>query len=147
MGKEIFRQGLEGSGVSEEIIQKKTANYFIPVDQAIIPDISYFSGDGGQKIFSNYVKKNGLWIGGAVYLSSSSIFFKANALNAALNANNPLAASIPLNDIKLLNFKKAIGTSIISVLSETDSLVFRCFGAKNFLLRISEMVPKVKVVS
>jgi len=100
--------------------------------------------DDASKDFPAFVI---LWIGGAVYLSSSSIFFKANALNAALNANNPLAASIPLNDIKLLNFKKAIGTSIISVLSETDSLVFRCFGAKNFLLRISEMVPKVKVVS
>ena len=133
--------------MSKEVIRKKTANYFIPADQTIIPDISSFSGAGGQKIFSNYVKKNGLWIGGAVYLSSSSIFFKANAVNAALDGNNRLAASIRLSDIKLLSFKKAFGTSIISVISETDSLVFRCFGAKNFLMKITETVPDVKVVS
>ena len=137
---------------SETVILKKAANYFVPANEAIIPDIGqYFSfetfnGIAAQKALSDYVKKNGLWIGGTIFLTSSALFFKANSLNAQLNRGNKLADLILLEDILAVHFQKALGSSIITAVSEKNSMSFRCFGAKKVLLKISEYTNHARII-
>jgi len=135
---------------TEKILLKKAANYFVPADEAHIPDLKEFgplfdndlqrraAADG----LSRYVKRNGLWIGGTIFISETAIFFKGNAINAKINAGNKLADLILLEDITSVEFKKAVVTNIISVTSDKGLIVFRCFGAKKVQALLQSLIAK-----
>ena len=137
---------------TESVILKKAANYFVPANEAVIPDIfkffasEVFDGFAAHSAVSDYIKTNGLWIGGSIILSQNSLVFKANQANAVLNKGNKLADIILLEDIRILHFEKAFGSSIITAESEEGMLSFRCFGAKKFLQTLSGHAAQAKII-
>jgi len=134
---------------AEKILLKKAANYFVPADEAHIPDLKEFSvlfdSDINRRAaadsLSRYVKRNGLWIGGTIFVSETAVFFKANAVNARTNTGNKLADIILLQDVTSVEFRKATLTHIVSVTSETGLIVFRCFGAKKVHALLQGLIP------
>jgi len=132
----------------ETILLKKSANYFVPADEAHIPDLKEFSLLFDSEInrraaadsLNRYVKRNGLWIGGTIFISETAIFFKANTVNVKINAGNKLADLILLEDITSIELKKAAVTNIVSVTSDTGLIVFRCFGAKKVQALLQSLI-------
>lgn len=131
----------------QEIIEKKVCNAKIV---GATPNFSaYFasfvsSGLGGAIAFASVIgafKKmlGGLWVGGNVYLTSASVIFEPNKLNAALQSNVD-AVEIPLKDI--VNIKREFGvlTGIACINTDSGSLKIRCYNASGFIERINERI-------
>jgi len=129
----------------QEVIEKKACN--AKIKRATLNSTAYFAsfvtgGLGGAISFAavtGVLKKmmGGLWVGGNVYLTTKSIIFKPNELNAALQSNVD-AVEIPFKDI--VSLKKEFGfiTGIISINTDSGALKVRCFNASGFMERINK---------
>ncbi len=131
----------------QEIIEKKVCNAKI---EGATPNftaylVSFVSGGLGGVIALGSVmgafKKmiGGLWVGGNAYLTSKSIIFKPNKLNAGLHSNID-AIEIPLKSIIKLNKEFGMITGIININTDSGSLKIRCYNAYGFMEKINENI-------
>jgi len=73
----------------------------------------------------------GLWVGGRVTLSDTSLSFAANGMNRALQTGvEPI--TLPLRDVDSVDVLPAFFTKIIAVGMARGTLKLRCFGAPAF---------------
>lgn len=118
---------------------RKLANLFSPSSKlssgaASLPLV----GAAASGAVENYRRRHGgVWIGGVVELTSDGIFFKANALNRALNSGKP-TKRLAMKDVRAVRWEFGILTGIVVVLHKNGELRFRCFGARGVVKRFSE---------
>lgn len=78
----------------------------------------------------------GLWVGGTLYLRSSSIEFQPNPVNRLVHKGDT-SRLILLNDVLDVKDRFGVATRIVDVTCRNaPTLTFRCYGAKRFAEQI-----------
>lgn len=130
----------------ENISVKRTCNALIEDAQAGFCAYLVSVAGGIESLASTVVvlaafKKamGGLWVGGTVLLTSTSLQFRSNAVNNFFHSE-PYFIKIPLSDISSVNRECGFVTGIICVGTPHGSMKIRCFKAKDFAQKINEAV-------
>ena len=77
--------------------------------------------------FKNYY--GGLWVGGRVTLTDSSVMFAPNAMNRAVHTGT-LDVTIPLTEISHVECLPGLVTKIVAIHTAGGVLKVRCYGAR-----------------
>jgi len=119
------------------IIATRLANMFQPDAEMSEAARGAFIFGGASSV--DWLRRwmGGLWVGGRVTLTSESLGFGANALNAMAHANDTDHA-IRLDRVVDVRDRFGILTRIVDVtLDDGTVFTFRCFGAADFAEKIA----------
>ncbi|HEX2619558.1 MAG TPA: hypothetical protein VHL11_05405 [Phototrophicaceae bacterium] len=123
-----------------DVIQKKIANAFYTDEQ--LSKEGYGGGDLGLMLVRIFMK--GLWLGGNVYLTSTTLKFELNNLNKLFHSGN-VQVEIPLTDITQVTvIKPILGFMTIQLTIPDGDFKIRVRGAKEFASLIEETAAKAK---
>ena len=81
----------------------------------------------------------GLWVGGRVTLTSTHLTFGPNRLSANLNEGE-VSFAVALADIRSVETRLGVGTSIVEVRTADGRARFRCWRATAFAEKIRAAV-------
>ncbi|WP_137844443.1 hypothetical protein [Microbacterium sp. 2FI] len=77
----------------------------------------------------------GLWVGGRVTLTTTTVDFSPNALNRSVQSGS-LDVSIPLAAIEDLRVVPGLVTNIVVITTADSVFKVRCYGARRFAAAI-----------
>jgi hypothetical protein len=124
-----------------DLIAKKLVNVLIPDAEAesfiqVLPQTQSVLGE--YKAFHK-----GLWVGGTLLLTTSSLEFRPNGLNRLMHRGDA-SRGILLKDVVDVKDRFGIATRIVDVLCHKGPpLTFRCYGAKRFVEQIrAQLAPR-----
>jgi hypothetical protein len=139
---EKFTERYENVNASCEAIASKTVNALIPDAQPkSMGIISWFLKPKIARYQANY---GGLWVGGNLYLTSTALEFKPNALNRALH-KGVMGSTVALHEVQEVIDRFGVVTRIVDVTSNNGTtLTFRCYGARQFADKIRGEVARVR---
>jgi len=84
----------------------------------------------------------GLWVGGTLYLTPSSIEFRPNVLNRFVHKGDT-SRVVLLNDVVDVKDRSGFATRIVDVTCRNGPpLTFRCYGAKRFVEQIRAQIAR-----
>lgn len=132
----------------EEILIDKLCNAFMPEADAspgaaaVGEAAGAMIGDVVENEIASFRKKHGgLWVGGRIYITTASVTFSVNAMNAKFHSPIP-EVRIPLAEIQEVSLEPAFFMDTITVKGGGKELKFKCYGAKKILARIKELSGK-----
>jgi hypothetical protein len=86
----------------------------------------------------NFLAPSGLWVGGKVTVTHSTIFMNANAMNRMVQ-DGVLDIEIPMASIRKVSLEWGFMTKIVCLETDYGYFYFRCFGAKEMVSMITKM--------
>jgi hypothetical protein len=123
-----------------ELHIRKLANAF---NRNAQPSLGGAAGAAVQR----YQRKNGgVWVGGAVEITSTEIAFTSNRINAALHAK-ATSKRIPMSQVVAVRREFGWLTGIVVVTHARGEFRFRCFGANGVAKRINAYLAQLGVTS
>jgi len=126
------------------IIATKLANAFVPDAEMSDGARRGFIFGGESSVEWLRRRMGGLWVGGAVTLTPSRLWFAPNGVNAALHADDT-SQSVPLERVVDVQDRFGVLTRIVDVrLDDGTLLTFRCFGARKFAEQIKKAVAAAR---
>jgi hypothetical protein len=123
--------------MTDELIDKKVVNALIK-EADINPA---FNRPGlGITIHLFRFLYGGLWVGGDVFLYRDRLLFCPNAMNLNVHKAGSIGTVVvPISSLTTVAAKFGMVTGIVEVISGTERLVFRCYGAKGFAQKIRQV--------
>ncbi len=123
---------------TNDLIAKKVVNALIPdAEPKAFPLSPVRLVLGAFKAF-----QKGLWVGGTLCLTPSSIEFRPNVLNRSLHKGDT-SRVVLLNDVVDVKDRSGFTTQIVDVTCRNGPpLTFRCYGAKRFVEQIRAQIAR-----
>jgi hypothetical protein len=148
---------LPKEGHLETVIENRAANAFFPdahVSSAAIGRLADSAEMSGQWFLARFLpgiftrqmsalraRQGGLWVGGRVVLTTTSLRFQPNQMNINLHEKpTSLEVEVALSEILDLGLRRGLITNIIDVRSATGLLSIRCFRADSLRAQIWQQV-------
>lgn len=128
--------------VGSALIQHAKPNFKVYILPLAVGGVAAVAGFGAVLATSKFLS-GGLWVGGEIELSGSTIAFRPNAINRALHKAD-YRVEIPLVDMTDVRNEFGFVTGIISLLTDNGLLKIRVYGAKEFADAIRGRVAAVR---
>ncbi|GAA1976458.1 hypothetical protein GCM10009718_10870 [Isoptericola halotolerans] len=81
----------------------------------------------------------GLWVGGRVTLTTTTLAFAPNALNRSVHSG-PLDAAVELAEVTRVTYRWGVLTGIVTAHTDDSALSVRCWNAHGFAGRLRAAV-------
>lgn len=86
----------------------------------------------------NFLAPSGLWVGGKVTVTDSTIYMNANTMNRMVQ-DGVLDMEIPVSSIRKVSLLWGFMTKIVCMATDEGFYYFRCFGASKMVALITSL--------
>ncbi|MFJ7793823.1 hypothetical protein [Pseudomonas sp. NPDC096950] len=132
--------------MAEEIVKSKWVNFLVAdaeVNYGLADDVYSIAGSGNVGALSRVMEafkqaNGGLWVGGKMALTRTSVRLSASALNRLVQEGT-LDIDLPLAMIRKVTIEGGFVTKIVRLDTDAGSVKFRCFGARDVAALIEKM--------
>ncbi|UZE09611.1 hypothetical protein [Pseudomonas sp. B21-053] len=132
--------------MAEEIVKSKWVNFLVAdaeVNYGLADDVYSIAGSGNVGALSRVMEafkqaNGGLWVGGKMALTRTSVRLSASALNRLVQEGT-LDIDLPLAMIRKVTLEGGFVTKIVRLDTDAGSVKFRCFGARDVAALIEKM--------
>lgn len=131
----------------EKILKSKGVGFLVAdaeLNQDNAEAFFTIAGAGDTGVLGKTLKKfkekhGGLWVGGKMLLTPTTIHLNANWMNR-IAQDGTLDIEVPLASIRNVRFEKSLITHIVRLDTDEQCIKFRCFGAKEVAALIKETI-------
>lgn len=117
----------------------KLCNAFFPDAGVMKINFGFLGTPANDAIDKFRSKHGGLWIGGRLIVGDGKLVFRQNAANRAIHTSDH-DLCVDLKDIDKVWWKFGWFTGIINIESRNTVLKFRCYGARQVVKILNELI-------
>jgi hypothetical protein len=123
--------------MAEAVLKSKMANFLVTDAEVNYEDVGEFYevvGSGNVGVLASVLEGfrnhyGGLWVGGRVTVTQNAVHLNANAMNR-MAQDGTLDVELPMTSIRKVTVEGGFVTKIVRLDTDTCSVKFRCYGAK-----------------